>query len=44
MRKVICNASPLIALSNISHLELLEKLFQKIIIPQAVYQEVVKKY
>lgn len=43
MKKIISNASPLIALSNISQLELLEKLFQKIIIPKAVYQEVVEE-
>ena len=43
MKKVICNASPLIALSNISKIELLKGLFQKIIIPQAVYQEVVEE-
>lgn len=41
MRKIISNASPLIALSNIGQLELLNKLFQKVIIPKAVYQEVV---
>lgn len=41
MKKIISNASPLIALSNIGQLELLKKLFQKIIIPKAVYQEVV---
>lgn len=41
MKKVICNASPLIALSNISQINLLKDLFQKIIIPQAVYEEVV---
>ena len=43
MKKIISNASPLIALSNIGQLELLEELFQKIIIPKAVYQEVVKE-
>lgn len=43
MKKIISNASPLIALSNIGQLELLKKLFQKISIPQAVYQEVVKE-
>ncbi len=43
MKKIISNAFPLIALSNISQLELLEKLFQKIIIPKAVYQEVVEE-
>jgi predicted nucleic acid-binding protein len=43
MKKVISNASPLIALSNISQLELLEKIFKKIIIPEAVYKEVVEE-
>ena len=43
MRKVISNSSPLIALSKISQLELIEKLFGKIIIPKAVYEEVVVK-
>jgi len=43
MKKTISNASPLIALSNIGQVELLKKLFQKIIIPKAVYQEVVKE-
>ncbi len=43
MKKVICNASPLIALSSISQLELLEKIFKKVIIPEAVYKEVVEE-
>ncbi|WP_029523323.1 DUF3368 domain-containing protein [Persephonella sp. KM09-Lau-8] len=43
MKKIISNASPLIALSNIGQLELLKELFQKIIIPKAVYQEVVQE-
>jgi predicted nucleic acid-binding protein len=43
MKNVISNASPLIALSNISQLELLKDLFQKIIIPKSVYQEVVEE-
>ncbi len=38
MKKIICNASPLIALSNISQIELLKDLFQTIIIPYGVYQ------
>ncbi len=41
--KVISNASPLIALTNIGQLELLNKLFQKVIIPEAVYKEVVEE-
>ncbi len=43
MKKIICNASPLIALSNISQIELLKDLFQTIIIPYGVYQEVVEE-
>jgi predicted nucleic acid-binding protein len=37
--KVISNTSPLIALSKIGQLSLLEKLFGKIIIPQSVHDE-----
>jgi len=43
MKKVVSNASPLIALSNIKQLKLLEKLFQRIVIPEAVYKEVVEE-
>ena len=43
MKKVISDASPLIALSSISQLEVLQRLFQKIIIPEAVYYEVVEE-
>jgi len=43
MKKVISNASPLIALSNISRLELLKELFHRVIIPKAVYTEVVEE-
>ena len=38
--KVIVNATPLIALSLINQLELLNQLFDEVIIPAAVYQEV----
>ncbi len=38
--KVVCNSSPLVNLSRIGRLYLLEKLYTEIIIPQAVYQEV----
>ena len=40
MRSVIINTTPLIALSNINHLELLHKLYSKVIIPQAVFDEI----
>jgi len=38
---VVCNASPLIALDQIGHLDLLEKLFSTILIPPAVTREAV---
>ncbi|UCH95089.1 MAG: hypothetical protein JSV88_33220 [Candidatus Aminicenantes bacterium] len=38
--KVVIDASPLISLAVINQLELLEKLFPEIIIPQAVFQEI----
>ncbi len=38
--KVICNSSPLISLLSIKRIDILEKLFDKIIIPEAVYREV----
>lgn len=39
--KVVSNSTPLIALSRINKLEILHEIFHNIIIPQAVYQEVV---
>ena len=41
--KVIVNATPLIALSGINQLELLNQLFNEVIIPHVVYEEVVIK-
>ena len=38
---VVSNATPLIALSRINRLELLKQYFAEIIIPEAVYREVV---
>lgn len=40
MRKVIVNSTPLIVLYGIGHLDILQKLYQEIMIPTAVYQEV----
>lgn len=39
--KVVSNASPLIALARIDHLDLVPKLYENIIIPTEVYNEVV---
>ena len=43
MRKVVSNTTPLIALANIGHLELLHKLYEKILIPQAVMDEIISE-
>lgn len=39
--KVISNSSPLIVLHNCGQLEILQQLFGQVLIPEAVYQEVV---
>lgn len=41
MPLVISNASPLIALSGIDHLNILRELWNEVLIPDAVYKEVV---
>lgn len=43
MPRIIVNSTPLIVLSNINQLELLQKLYNDIYIPQAVYDEVTEK-
>ena len=40
MRKVIANTTPLIALANTGYLDLLKELYGKILIPQAVMDEI----
>jgi predicted nucleic acid-binding protein len=40
MRKVVSNTTPLISSLKIGHLHLLESLYSKVIIPQAVWQEI----
>lgn len=39
MRKVVVNTTPLIALSHVGQLNILQKLYGEIIIPEAVYKE-----
>ena len=43
MSVVISNASPLIALCRIERLQILKKLWKEIVIPRAVYREVVEE-
>jgi len=42
MSVIISNASPLISLCSIDRLQILEKLWKEIVIPKAVYREVVE--
>ncbi|TCO61509.1 putative nucleic acid-binding protein [Caldanaerobacter subterraneus] len=41
--KIVCNTSPLIFLNSIDKLDLLEKLFSEVYIPNSVYDEIRKK-
>jgi predicted nucleic acid-binding protein len=41
MRKIIANSTPLIALNKIGKLYLLKQIYREIIIPYAVYEEVI---
>ncbi|MBR1598376.1 MAG: DUF3368 domain-containing protein [Lachnospiraceae bacterium] len=43
MRKVIVNTTPIIALADIGHLDLLRKIYGQIIIPNAVWQEILSE-
>ena len=36
---VVCNATPLINFAAINRLDILQEIFAKVLIPQAVYQE-----
>ena len=40
MRKVVSNTTPILSLIKIGKLDVLQKLYNKIQIPQAVYHEV----
>ena len=41
MIRVVCNSSPIIALSKIGKLDLLWTLFDEVMIPEAVFEEIV---
>ena len=43
MRRVIVNSTPLIALSHVKQLDLLQKLYGEVVIPRAVYDEISAK-
>lgn len=43
MRKVVVNSTPLIVLCGIGRLSILQKMYQEIWIPEAVYREVTAK-
>lgn len=43
MRKVIVNTTPLIALCHVGQLDILKKIYEEIMIPQAVYRELSEK-
>lgn len=43
MRKVIVNTTPIIALADIGYLDLLQKLYTEIIIPEAVHTEILSE-
>ena len=41
--KTVSNTTPIISLSSIGKIEILNDVFQEIIIPQAVYEEIKSK-
>ena len=43
MRKIVVNSTPLIALAKVNKLELLKDMYEQVIIPEAVYREVMEK-
>lgn len=43
MRKVVVNSTPLLVLGNIGQLDILRRMYGKIVIPEAVYREVTEK-
>ena len=43
MRRVVVNSTPLLVLGNIGRLDILQKLYEQIVIPEAVFREVTEK-
>lgn len=43
MRKVIVNTTPIIALADIGYLDILQKIYTEVIIPEAVYAEILSE-
>ena len=43
MRRVVVNSTPLLVLGNIGQLDILRKMYGKIVISEAVYREVTEK-
>ncbi len=41
--KIVCNSSPIINLAKIDRLDLIEKLYKTLIIPRAVFEELMIK-
>jgi predicted nucleic acid-binding protein len=41
--KIICNSSPIIGLAKIERLDIIEKLYREIIVPEAVFDELITK-
>ena len=42
MRKIITNTTPILSLLKINKLDILKELYEKITVPNAVYQEIEK--
>ncbi|MCU0571990.1 MAG: hypothetical protein MUC41_03250 [Syntrophobacteraceae bacterium] len=41
-REIVCNTGPLIALAIVNHLQILQSLFQRVLIPEAVHKEILQ--
>lgn len=40
VQTIVCNSGPLIALAGVKHLHILEKIYDRVLVPKAVYEEV----